>query len=138
MSSYRLESPRPRSQLTPIRVRSSYTPSTAGSHTTLLYDLPQSSSTRSPPPSKSTTDPVTYSPPLKSPTLPPDSPRHRPRQTPPPRARSVTPAPTYRQELDKFAAYCRSWYELCVCACMRDLLTQKTGILIRMNAPESK
>lgn len=113
MSSYRLESPRPRSQLPPIRVRSSYTPSAAGSPTTLLYDLPQSSSsTRSPPPQKLAHDSVIYSPPpLKSPTLPPDSPHHRPRQTPPPRTRSVTPAPTYRQELDSFASHCRAWYD---------------------------
>jgi len=109
MSSYRLESPRPRSQLPPIRTRSSYAPSSLGSPTTLLYDLPQSSSARSPPPQS--TDTFLYSPPSKTPPI--ESPTHsrqRPRQTPPPRTRSATPAQVARQELDQFATCCRSWY----------------------------
>ncbi|KAF8585968.1 hypothetical protein K439DRAFT_1615544 [Ramaria rubella] len=107
--SYRLESPRPRSPLPPIRIRSSgYVPSSLGSPTTLLYDLPQSSS-RSPPPTS--TDVLLYSPPLKSPPLgSPTHGRQRARQTPPPRSRSATPAQVARTELDRFATYCHAWY----------------------------
>ncbi|KAF8514221.1 hypothetical protein BU17DRAFT_52722 [Hysterangium stoloniferum] len=109
--SYRLESPRPRSPLPPLRIRSTgYAPSTVISPTTLLYDLPQSSSQRSP--SLQSPEALLYSPTLKSPP-PPDSPTHalhRARHTPPPRAHSATPAQAARHELDQFAAQCRAWY----------------------------
>lgn len=109
--SYRLESPRPRSPLPPLRIRSpGYVPSTLTSPTTLLYDLPQSSSQRSPP--LQSPEALLYSPTPKSPPLP-DSPtyaRQRPRRTPPPGPRSATPAQVARHELDQFAAQCRAWY----------------------------
>ncbi|OJA20106.1 hypothetical protein AZE42_07971 [Rhizopogon vesiculosus] len=111
--SYQFNTPRPRPPPPPLRFQKPPNSSLTNAHLnsqTLLYDLPPSTSTISPP----------GSPAVKSGVLPPTSPSFRPRgrrngrpgPTPPPtsRNRSTTPLGVSRSELENFAELCRAWY----------------------------
>ncbi|EMD37334.1 hypothetical protein CERSUDRAFT_114012 [Gelatoporia subvermispora B] len=105
VSSYRLETPRPRPPPLPIRTsvlsRKQTSPFDSNDASdTLLRDLP-SSTTGSPVRAYSPSGPTT-----------PISPRSRTRasrMTPPP-SRSMTPSQPARSDLEQFAELCRAWY----------------------------
>ena len=108
MSTYNLQSTRPRPPPPPLRLhKSALKQSSATVDNQLLYDLPTSLST--PPPDGPTSFQA-----LISPTSPTSAGRSRARaggrhRTPPPRNRSSTPQPLPDEELDQFASNCRSW-----------------------------
>ncbi|KAI0093024.1 hypothetical protein BDY19DRAFT_921611 [Irpex rosettiformis] len=105
ISSYRLETPRPKPP--PIPIRSSNTLSSSSQHrdtsAPLLYDLPSATpaSPRSP----------CFSPPPTSPTGRSQSRMSRSKgMTPPPHNRTLTAAQPQERDLENFASVCKSWY----------------------------
>lgn len=113
--SYEFNTPRTRPPPPPLRLQKSQNSALTSAHSTsqtLLYDLPPSTSTLSPP----------ASPAMKPNVISPSSPSLRPRgrrngnghpgPPPPPtsRNRSITPLGVSRSELESFAELCRAWY----------------------------
>ena len=111
-SSYPLQTPRPRQPPSPLNFDKSFQPkSVVSAHDpqTLLYDLPSTASISPPTSPRSTRRMVSPG----SPSFSGRSPGNG-RPTPPPsrRNRSATPLGVTPNELEQFAEYCRSWYDL--------------------------
>jgi hypothetical protein len=108
ISSYRLETPKPKPPPIPIRTSNvpsgDYTSNFKDTSTPLLYDLPSATPTSPKSPRFGT-----------SPTSP-TSRRSQSRlsrskgMTPPPHNRAPTPSQPQERDLESFAAVCRSWY----------------------------
>ncbi len=133
LSSYRLETPRPRPPPLPIRSsNASHSPSrlagSIGSKDTaqpLLYDLP----------SAGMMSPTFNNSRMGSPISPTARSQSRTRRmTPPPSNRAPTPSRPLERDLESFAALCRAWYDIYLL--LSNLLTILTinlvGTMIKM------